>query len=125
MNKIEEGNKMIAQFMQEPYILDNMIGHIQNTAICRTNPEGLVYDEMKYHSSWDWLMPVVEKIEKNGYYVKIETEWVFICRYNDYSGTITRSNTFTHGLGKIHGVWLAVIDFIQWHNATTLTIPNP
>jgi len=23
-------------------------------------------DEMKYHTSWDWLMPVVEKIENDG-----------------------------------------------------------
>tara|TARA_R110000851_G_scaffold36378_5_gene94964 strand:- start:3059 stop:3364 length:306 start_codon:yes stop_codon:yes gene_type:complete len=23
-------------------------------------------DEMRYHTSWDWLMPVVEKIENDG-----------------------------------------------------------
>lgn len=29
------------------------------------------WDELKFHFSWDWLMPVVEKIETMGYNVSI------------------------------------------------------
>ncbi len=32
-------------------------------------------DELLYHSSLDWLMPVVEKIAKDGYGVNIETRF--------------------------------------------------
>lgn len=37
-------------------------------------------DQMKYHTSWNWLMPVIEKIETLGYsfeknYQPIEEDW--------------------------------------------------
>jgi len=37
-------------------------------------------EELKFHSSWDWLMPVVEKIEMLGYtfeknYQPIDKDW--------------------------------------------------
>ena len=37
-------------------------------------------DQMKYHTSWDWLMPVIEKIETLGYtfeknYQRIDKDW--------------------------------------------------
>ena len=42
--------------------------------------EGHPLDQMKYHTSWDWLMPVIEKIETLGYnfeknYQPIEEDW--------------------------------------------------
>jgi hypothetical protein len=59
MKTIEQNNIMIAEFM----------GYIDNGC----SEEGFLinpitkYDEdiesLEYHSSWDWLMPVVEKIE--------------------------------------------------------------
>lgn len=70
-----------------------------------------------YKGSWDWLMPVVEKIEYNtfttegfGFHIRIEggvcniesSEGVDICYRNDKT--------------KIESVYNAVIDFIKWYN---------
>ena len=42
--------------------------------------EGYLEEDLEYHSSWDWLMPVVEKIEMLGYtfeknYQPIDKDW--------------------------------------------------
>jgi len=56
----QESNKMIAEFMQfieDGLYLDGLYFY-----------EGRYYDtNMEFHKSWDWLMPVVEKIEEHGY----------------------------------------------------------
>ena len=32
-----------------------------------SSAHGYLEDDLEYHTSWDWLMPVVEKIESLGY----------------------------------------------------------
>jgi|TARA_Y100000015_G_C2382574_1_gene85696 acetyl-CoA carboxylase alpha subunit len=51
----QENNKMIAEFMGIVYPKLNNVIVIDNVVIKE--------DELQYHISWDWLMPVVEKIE--------------------------------------------------------------
>lgn len=63
MNTIE-GNKLIAEFLEgkqkkHPGGLGNM-GYQFPIAIA--NSDWWSNDSLKFHSSWDWLMPVVEKI---------------------------------------------------------------
>lgn len=62
-----ESNKLIANFMGVKYKSDS--DYIKDIEEMRGN--GIFYDqgcfmesELKYNSSWDWLMPVVEKIQK-------------------------------------------------------------
>ena len=51
---MKENNKMIAEFMGIVYPkLDNVIV-IDNVVIKE--------DDLQYHKSWDWLMPVVDKM---------------------------------------------------------------
>ena len=57
----QENNKMIAEFM-------GMTAHHQDKGcMIFMTPQGhndIVYvNDLEYHTSWDWLMPVVEKIE--------------------------------------------------------------
>lgn len=73
--------------------------------------------ELEYHTSWDWLMPVVEKIESLGYRVSIERWLVQILEESstDIFGLINamaEKETDT----KINLTVKAVIDFIQWYN---------
>ena len=73
MKTTEEGNKLIAEFMGEE------IGH--DKMVLRPFPEDAPnnaerWTMTKYHSSWDWLMPVVEKIgDENLLSLNIETVW--------------------------------------------------
>ena len=63
------------------------------------------FNELKYHSSWDWLMPVVEKIEKTYAYVDIKG-----CAVN--ISTIVETSAPT----KIEAVYMACVEFIEWYN---------
>ena len=70
-------------------------------------------DEMQFATSWDWLMPVVEKIESLGY----DTELVnrldeggnFFC-INDSVVPQTYAET------KLKAVYQAVVEFIKLYN---------
>ncbi|MCK9544999.1 MAG: hypothetical protein M0R03_23535 [Novosphingobium sp.] len=70
---------------------------------------------LEFHSSWDWLMPVVEKIEKLQYTCDICSTHL---HKNMVSiGTISGKQCVRviEDL-KIKAVWTAVIEFIKWYN---------
>ena len=58
MKTIEEKNRMIAEFMG--------FKMINNLQISTPNGGGAFLNELKYHTSWDWLMPVVDSIYNTG-----------------------------------------------------------
>ena len=62
--EILEGNKIIAEFMGLHFHKRGWVDaqHIDGNYEC---------EELKYHSSWDCIMPVVEKIEALGYKFQI------------------------------------------------------
>lgn len=73
--------------------------------------------DLKYHSSWDWLMDVVEKIESLGYTFKIcrrRAEIYIDGEHNPYPKFMCKQET------KIKSAWLAAIIFIKWHNQNTI-----
>jgi len=115
-DNFEKECTLIAEFMQETYIERGRIGYVQNTAICTSNPEGLVYEEMKYHLSFDWLMPVIDRI--------ISLGWQF--QLNSYK--VSNDAMFISGESSIRSVaWSTpllatynlVIDFIKSYNTQT------
>jgi len=82
--------------------------------IWHTEYGGIHVLNMKYDHSWNWLMPVVEKIEEttevdiNGNFCKI------YC--NDGNGTVVNTITADSDEKKT-AVWQAVVEFIRWHNS--------
>ena len=83
-------NKLIAEFMgfpqQSDAVDDRTTAYYIGDVIKATNEnnqnEDNVFhpDDMMFDSSWDWLMPVVEKIEMLGYtfeknYQPIDKDW--------------------------------------------------
>lgn len=116
-NKLIADNRSIAEFMGckvdddgFPYLdveLEN--------GVVKMYP----YGDLRYHTSWDALMPVVEKIEGLGsndeerYNVLIELDIAEITVYVD--GEITKQFECM-GATKIDAVYQAVIQFIEWYN---------
>ncbi len=95
--EVNKWNKMIAEFMEWKHL------HY------KINEKYKLY----YHSSWDWLMPVVEKIRGLGF------------RVNITMSTIDNSVWITKGEERLNIVYysdlkeclyVAVIKFLQWYN---------
>lgn len=66
--------------------------------------------ELEFHSDWNWLMKVVEKIESLGYRIEIVKH---ICRiYLSNKETIIISENTPN----IEAVYTACVEFIKWYN---------
>lgn len=124
--QILEGNKLIAEFMGCKKEKNNPdlyhTGHFYNTEIETgigmqpSNEDVYGYDEMKYNSSWDWLMPVVEKIESLGFWINIKKNHVTVA----YDNKNTYDSNMIHSefgdISKIERVYICVINFIKFYN---------
>lgn len=126
MKETINGNKLIAEFM----------GRVANPNDGgNTYTEGFVFYDEKggiigadgfsnpiYNKSWDWLMPVVEKIESVKEYVIFVQIIGNACNISTYAGDgVMPDKSFSiakGGTSKISAVWLAVIEFINWYNST-------
>ena len=88
-------HELIAEFMGRPYrqeFLEKGVG-----GICE---EVSLYEELRYHTSWDWLMPVVYKI-------------LWLKNYEDESYEDIH-NGLTNAL--LSQTYDAVVEFIKQHN---------
>ena len=67
-----------------------------------------------YHSDWNWLMEVVEKIESLGYWVEILGGMHNVCSI----GLTNNIESFIYldSESKIEAVYNAVVEFIKWYN---------
>lgn len=95
-----ESNKLIAEFM----------GEAPNPMCESIKKDG--YTHCKYHSSWDWLMPVVIKINSLNYKIAV------IHYFHGHSYEISKANikhTYPHN-EALHGLYKTVVEFIQWYN---------
>ena len=101
-----ENNKIIAEFMgMKPHNKNDLEGFWTNTI--KVHEFNNVMN-LKFHSDWNWLMEVVEKIESLGNFnVSIEFGNCTI------SGTFTVSKT---NKTKIEAVYNACLAFIEWYN---------
>ena len=61
-----EGNKLIAEFMGlATYQSEHKLGRKNKPTFVIKDNKHLTIRQVKYHSSWDWLMPVVAKISES------------------------------------------------------------
>lgn len=110
--EIIEGNRLIAEFMGLPHHYDTddnlMFEHCEDS---------LIYpQDLGYHTSWDWLMPVVEKIETledGDAIVTIEMDNCQIVYGLDNAALFDTSD-------KIGNTYAAVVEFIKWYNQNKL-----
>lgn len=120
MNTIEN-NKLIAEFMGATIRMTDM--NPENNTVFLSG-ETYFQDRLQFHTSWEWLMPVVEKIEEialeevEGSYkvhrfnVIIES---FYCIVTD--GRYEHRELIVADDGdKKSNVYYAVVEFIKWYN---------
>ena len=89
-------NKLIAEFMEhEPIVKGNDVyyelNHIRLTSA----------DDLRYHNSWDWLMPVISKITRDEEYLE-----------DDYREHLMDIVPYGH----IEDTYDAVVQFIKKYN---------
>lgn len=137
-----ENNKLIAEFMgykgtYDEHNYPNNDRDLANADFYKTVPfdfkpksmfEGL---ELRYHSSWDWLMPVVEKISRvpnrneNGLFAYevmfsinpitgVEVEDIYNRNFGSEKGFL-KQNFYKGSL--IENTYKAVVEFIKWYNS--------
>lgn len=120
--EILDGNKLIAEFMGGLWNVHSNKFGIGNATYCNYGKKKNVVralnhyaiEELKYHTSWDWLMEVIEKINclddfRYRFYIGKEFCSVkFESQDNDLFWAGERSTIFS--------AWLVVIQFIEWHN---------
>ena len=90
---MEDTNELIAEFMGYEIIYrpnSNGFIEISDTELCDV-------DDLEYHKSWDWLMPVVEEIDHLQFEEVVEIE----------TGLKMRSLSATYN---------AVVEFIKQQN---------
>jgi len=132
---IEESNKLIAEFMGWKFI-DNGDGYVDTSL----NGKGRFTEKttlipnfciaLKYHSSWNRLMPVIEKISKEPL-IGAETAQdvcypvTFGMPHTDGTKMFRFAGcALSHLETLIEAAYSAVIDFIQYHNEQS-TEPQP
>jgi hypothetical protein len=113
---MREENKLIAEFMGFESFKD-MLSILNNGKI---NIAIDIYEQAKYSSSWDWLMPVVEKIRKINCYDRGDIFNVQFIISNDriefYQGGYTKKESYWYQNNGIESVYKAVIGCITMYN---------
>lgn len=82
--QITAGKKLIAEFMGFT-IKDFSGAHERYIDKCHENApyyEWHLVRDLKYHTSYDWLMPVLDKLAEDGYYYAIYSKTCYIDKGN-------------------------------------------
>jgi hypothetical protein len=105
-------NKLIAEFMGKPYrqeFLEKGVGGVFE--------EVVLYEDLQYHSSWDWLMPVVEKINNTERYeVCIGDCHCHITDIENDNHKVRALTLSLQGETTMGAVYLAIVEFIKNQN---------
>ena len=125
MKNITENNKLIAEFLDWEF--DDLSETFETPFLKLVDPHAFGDEqfscklqdfELEFHSDWNWMMRVIEKIEnlqdENNcaiYNVQIEQCFVEII-INHTSETIVEVDSNS----KIQAVYNACVEFIKWYN---------
>ena len=96
-----EGNKLIAEYMGVYLITIDDIRANKNPHI--SSADGYTKEDLQYHTSWDWLMPVVQKCR-----LESRCEYDEDDNWNEIHWALEECN-----LDKIYN---AVVEFINEYN---------
>jgi len=124
------GNKLIMDFMkiqEKETCYEDGIGWVTRhyktcnelhcTRACgiKGDSYNMFLEDSKYHFSWDWLMPVIEKIYKiipKNKNIELPLMLVMVTENNKFLFRLDMSNTFEADT-VIESAWMAVVDYIK------------
>jgi hypothetical protein len=112
-----ENNKLIAEFMG--FQQTNLGWYDAEEILLRAERDN-TFDNLKFHTDWNWLMEVVEKIESivweelNDTSFNVTIGATSYCVIQDNNGGVIE--IIGQGGTKIESVYKAVVDFIKWYN---------
>lgn len=127
MMNVLDGNKLIAEFMGAKYdsewrFLNNPTNPIEPTWVfqeCPSKDSCLNWgsEQLEYHDNWNWLMPVVEKIENmevnNVFYEVLIADRCCSISIGKESEHFWVSTGIFECSSKIDAVWQTVVKFIK------------
>lgn len=125
MNKIDLNNELIAEFMEFKFNATDSFGNnnYKLPDVYRTFLNCSHFDNLHFDKSWDWLIPVVEKIETLQLPQSIVsyTNSIEVMIYSnecsiEYSGYQAGTIVSTHEDTKIKAVYKAIVEFINYYN---------
>ena len=111
-------NKLIAEFMS---VDDTYLFMSDDCVDVDTDVDTYLENnkELQYHTSWDWLMPVVQKIED----IECKETSTDSVGYHLYDIEIRQNVTTIHGTNieetvgdKLFNTYSAVVEFIKQYN---------
>jgi hypothetical protein len=124
----EKNNELIAHFMGLHYdsarrklwqpIINVTPTDFHNFICGQMTDETWYVDELKFHESFDWLMPVVDKIETLNFDVQVGSGC--LCRIWDIEGGRLEEIELSYPT-KLESTYQAVVEFIKWYNETKLS----
>lgn len=107
-----ENNLLFAEFLEfEPFHHN----HFRCTIEMYKDDRILPTQHMEFHSNWNWILKVVEKIENSGATVTIGRMFCEI----EYKDPFDKEKTFSQKLVcgiKITSVYATCLEFINWYN---------
>jgi len=137
--KITKGNILIAEFMNHKiWMVKHYEGDTQSdrqeTSVKdyeKFLEKGFKYDPYArpFHSSWDILMPVMDKIYKlhkfNEFYIKPNSALLYLTnKIKLFAGGVSNDNgkegtmvyKYISAETGIEATWIVAVEFIKWHN---------
>ncbi len=102
----QENNRLIAEFMNlDMYPPHDDYPLLYDCSLIDQDPQWYALEEFQYHTSWDWLMPVIEEID----HLEYESE-----RLDKINQALVTK--------VIEDVYNAVVEFIKWYNQNKQTM---
>lgn len=119
--EITEGNRLIAVFMETDTNLNIGNGYTFPHSIIKGDLDSLYEsdcgdaDELIYHESWDWIMPVVIKLISD-YQTDFYIERLIFDNFSCGIGTRRKYQQHEAGFKPTYMCFKNVVNFIKWHN---------
>jgi hypothetical protein len=116
--EIIDGNKLIAEFIE----MENVIYGDTGVTYYKNNIPYQTF-KLEFHSSWDWLIPIMQKIGTLGFMVTLEFDekpyLTYISIKDNSTATYIDEDYEDRDYeieSDIHLAWFNVVNFIKWYN---------